>query len=367
MHDPRDRERPHVVRREPPHVVCRNSADRRQSVFASARLDRAQVRPNKPLRGLKTLLSSGRWLRRRFVRRAAILGYHSIAEPTWDPFDLCVSPSNLAKHLQLIRERFTPVPLADLVAGLRDGSLPEGAVAVTFDDGYRDNLTVARPLLERYEIPATVFVVSRSVGARLWWDELAAMLDPSRPLPSTLRFSIAGREHEVTVDQADPVRARKQVATAIGQLIMRRSPMHIEEALRSLAATVSEPHPAAERSVLDADELLELDESGLIEVGSHTANHLFLAVLPIEEQRAEVFNSKVDLEAWLGRPVRSLSYPNGSSTGQTRRIVREAGFTCACGSRPDIVWRGSDCFDLARLWPPNEDGKSFADFIGRFL
>lgn len=332
--------------------------------------DRQDLHPSlrgRRIPGSRTLRSSGRWIRSRFVRRAAILGYHRVAEPTWDPFRIAIRPSNFAAHLRLIRERFVPMRLADVVTGLRDGSLPEGAVAVTFDDGYLDTLTEARPLLERYEIPATVFVISGPLGREVWWDALARMLDPSRDLPPTLRLAVGQRESTVAVDQSHSIPARRQLAIAISEMIMRRSPAEIEEALRSLAVALGESSSVAAPSLVDDEKLLELAASELIEIGCHTVNHPFLAGLSLAEQRFEVFSSKADLEAKLGRPVRTFSYPNGSRDERTMRLVREAGFDCACGSRADIVWRGTNRFDLSRLWAQDSDGETFAGWIKHFL
>ena len=103
-----------------------------------------------------------------------MLMYHRVASLESDRWGLAVQPERFAGHMQLLRERFNPISLPDLLAALRGGGVPRRSVAVTFDDGYRDNLTVAKPLLERYGVPGTVFVVSGYVGSKrdFWWDEL---------------------------------------------------------------------------------------------------------------------------------------------------------------------------------------------------
>ena len=193
------------------------------------------------------------------------------------------------------------------------------------------------------------------------------MLDPSNSLPSTLRFTIDGREQAVPVEQGAADRSRRQAVSAVSQLIMRRSAAQIEEALRSLADALGQPRVVAEPSLVSGDELLRLAGGGLIDIGSHTSQHPFLADLSFGEQRDEVFGGKADLEALLGQPLRSFSYPNGSCSATTRAIVQEAGFACACGSKPDIVWRGSDPFELPRLWQANRNGEAFSRWMRRFL
>ena len=92
-----------------------------------------------------------------FADRAIILLYHRIAECRPDPHLLCVSPKHFAAHLEIIQRWGTPLALRDLTAGLRAGRIPARSVALTFDDGYADNLTQALPLLERAHMPATIY------------------------------------------------------------------------------------------------------------------------------------------------------------------------------------------------------------------
>ena len=87
--------------------------------------------------------------------------------------------------------------LSRLAQELGEGTLKPGAVAVTFADGYANNLYEAKPLLEHHEVPATVFVTSDMVGhdREFWWDKLEAMLLAPRKLPQTLRLEIEGETH----------------------------------------------------------------------------------------------------------------------------------------------------------------------------
>ena len=140
-----------------------------------------------------------RWLRP-VARKAeaAILMYHRIGDPGCDPWGLAVRPERFAEHLNVLRRNARPIGLRRLAKELGEGTLKPGAVAVTFDDGYANNLYEAKPLLERHEVPATVFVTSGMVGREreFWWDELEAILLASRELPQTLRLEIEGQTHE---------------------------------------------------------------------------------------------------------------------------------------------------------------------------
>ena len=113
-----------------------------------------------------------------------ILCYHRVAEGVEDPFYLCVRPDNFAAHLEEISRAREPSTLADVSVPSR-----RPRVVVTFDDGYRDNLTNALPIAESKGVPITVFVTSGILGNHhgLWWDRLGTLL---RSRPPHVRRSI---------------------------------------------------------------------------------------------------------------------------------------------------------------------------------
>src|SRR6516225_11294141 len=121
-----------------------------------------------------------RRLHQRFRRRGgpAILMYHRIATPDVDPWGLSVSPERFAAHVETLRARRTILSMDAFVARLRSRDLPHDAVALTFDDGYSDNLCQAKPILEAADVPATVFLTTGRIGTgrEFWWDELARMV-----------------------------------------------------------------------------------------------------------------------------------------------------------------------------------------------
>jgi peptidoglycan/xylan/chitin deacetylase (PgdA/CDA1 family) len=110
-----------------------------------------------------------------------ILIYHRVAEANVDPWAINVSPAHFVQQLQVLNTIANPVSLRDLSSAKSDRELPPRPVCVTFDDGYADNLYAAKPALEAYRVPATVYVTTGYLGVpeNLWWDELAKLiLDP---------------------------------------------------------------------------------------------------------------------------------------------------------------------------------------------
>ena len=138
------------------------------------------------------------WRSRNQYGRALILLYHRVTEVPSDPWALSVTPDHFAGHLEILREYTRPISLQQLSQGLREGDLPDCSVVVTFDDGYADNLLNAKPLLERYDVPATVFLATGLVEhwREPWWDELEQLLLQPGTLPEELRLSVNGSAYK---------------------------------------------------------------------------------------------------------------------------------------------------------------------------
>jgi peptidoglycan/xylan/chitin deacetylase (PgdA/CDA1 family) len=284
-----------------------------------------------------------------------VLGYHRVADDGWDPYSLSISPANFAGHLAGIRELANPVGLSELASGLKRGSLPRRAV-----------VDAAKPLLQENEVPATVFVVADCLGQEFWWDEMARLLAAGTHVPGMLRLDT---EHGWTVvedggSHEDPDRLLVRLHRLVARMPGEERRGLIDE-LRSIVGTPANAVPAARG--MDEGELRRLADGPWIDVGSHTRTHPILSALPQHEQWQEIEGSREKLESLLGRPVTCFSYPNGSHSEVTRRLVAEAGFSCGCCSGADVVLPDSDRFALPRFWPPNCSGSAFAGWLGRWL
>ena len=310
---------------------------------------------------------ASRWLRSRWAPQVLILHYHRVADMPSDPYDMCVAPRHFAEQLEIARRCGTPLSLRQIVQALRDGGLPRRAVAITFDDGYEDNLCNAKPLLERYNLSATVFVVSGFVGSEreFWWDELENLVLQSGELPGTLRVRIGPSAYVWELTAPD---SRRIVFDALYWLL-RPLPAgdqgRVLDALWVWAGRSPQRRPT--HHILTREQVVGLAEGGLVEVGAHTVTHPLLAAMPPEAQRAEVCESRSALQAILGQPVTSFSYPHGSWSVETVAALRDAGFACACSSRYDTVWPGADPLQLPRFEVKNWDGAVFERRVREWL
>jgi len=314
--------------------------------------------------GMKTGKISFRWLRAQVYGGALILGYHRISSSPGTLDALCVSPENFAEHLHELQKRTHPIRLSELVQHLKDGFLPEKSVAVTFDDGYADNLYTAKPLLEKYEIPATVFICTGFMGKEFWWDELERLVICSQTDLRTLQLQVGGKQFEWHVTsvslEAEQPTLRHEFCRALYQFLLSLDVKDQNFAMGLIRRWSDVPSPRISTPrAMSEDELLRLVDDGLIELGAHTSHHPMLPQLSCERQKEEIESSKKDLETLLSKKIAGFSYPNGRATVEAKQLVRELDFTYACTSLHDVVRPGSDVYELTRFWQKDVDGDQF--------
>ncbi len=289
-----------------------------------------------------------------------ILMYHRIAQDTLDPWQLCVSPANFAAQMQVIRRRRQPMRLTELTQQLGQGQCPRGAVVITFDDGYRDNLHSALPVLEAHDVPATLFCTAGYVGREdpFWWDRLATLLLRPERLPPTLSLDVNGQHwrHEWGSDASQRLAFYREVWGWLRPLADADRALALTAIAEWSAATGLAEAPIA----LSHQQLRTLAASPLIEIGAHSVTHAALPALPPDEQRREIAQSKAQLEAMIDRPVLNFAYPFGDQSPETAALVRDAGFHSSCTTERGAVRAGTDLFQLPRIAVADCDGETFA-------
>jgi peptidoglycan/xylan/chitin deacetylase (PgdA/CDA1 family) len=190
-------------------------------------------------------------------------------------------------------------------------------VLITFDDGYHTVFTLGRPILERYAIPAVVFVCSEPVEQRrlLWYDAVARMRGEAEV--ERLKGLSYNEWQGLCADWYQPV------------------------------------HYTDPNAPLTTTEVQALANTPGIEVGSHTAAHPILARAGREQQREQIFRNKACLEEWTSRPVTAFAYPNGRPgedyTAETVRLVKESGFEMAFTTRNGFATPGEDPLERSRF------------------
>lgn len=219
------------------------------------------------------------------------------------------------EQIAALARHWRPVSLAEVAAARRDRRpLPPRAVHISFDDGFRNNL-VAAEILDRHRVPWTLFVVTDAVLGDFvpWYVRLANAISVS--------LHVRRRDGSIA-DLTDRQGKRAFAAEAKAELMS--APAHATEdvlaeilALPGMGVPDDNPWP-----FMNADELRQLQSSGLVELGNHSARHVNLTRCTPAQLDAEVDGSRVRLEAALGRPVRFFSYPDGRHNAAVRTAVQ---------------------------------------------
>lgn len=334
--------------------------------------------------GLWRLKRAVRAVRSHAIPHALILYYHRVADDLPDPEWLCVPPKTFREHMEIVARHYRPVRLGELVTQLREGRVARHSVAITFDDGYLDNMEQAKPILSQVGVPATVFVATGYMAGmrQYWWDELAFYLLECRSLPRHVRLRVNG--HECVWDcgdggDPDPRASRWNVLcqhdptprhTAYRALAARLRGLAFEDRENALAALarlcgMERPWRAARRCCT-AEEVRALGAGGPVDIGAHGCHHTLLASMNAAGQEAEIRESKTVLEEVLGHPVGLFAYPYGSRddyTTLTCAIVKRLGFQAACTTMPGWVRGRTDPYALPRFHMPALDGDPFLNYL----
>jgi peptidoglycan/xylan/chitin deacetylase (PgdA/CDA1 family) len=295
--------------------------------------------------------------------------YHRIADEPIDPWDLAVPPARFEEHVHVLRRTRRPFRLTEFVQGLLAGTLPPDAVALTFDDGYVDNLLAAKPRLASAEVPATVFLATGFLNRRepFWWDELTRFILLEDGSPS---FDIVVNRKKMHIDLDELPLSHSEISRPALPSVKRRAAlMMIWRSLRSLDDEERKVVMRSLRSKFSASnhqcramtsaEVQAIAADGLVTIGAHTVTHPVLPELGTVACRREIVDSKLTCEALIGAPVTSFAYPYGDFNAGAREEVRNAGFTLACSTRHGPATTTSDVFALPRIYVRNCDGDAF--------
>lgn len=295
--------------------------------------------------------------------------YHRIADVPIDHWGLAVSPANFEEQLHVMRRTRYPLPLTEFVRSLNAGTLPRNAVAVTFDDGYVDNLLVGKSLLAAAGVSATVFLATGYIDREegFWWDELERLILLG-DWPGNCSFELVIREKscifEIDREISKHVDSAGERRAAVLSMLWNALRRVDEKERRSNMTTLrtifgSDGHRPSVSRAMTGDEVRRLIADDLVTIGAHTVTHPVLAGLETAACHREIIESKRACEALTGAPIAAFAYPYGDFDAQAREAVKSAGFSFACSTQRGPVTDASDVFALPRIQVPNVNGDGF--------
>jgi len=299
----------------------------------------------------------------RCAARGAVLMYHRIATLPTDERHLCLAPELFRRQMAHLRRYFHPMPLEDMARAVRDGTLPDRAVAVTLDDGYLDALTAASPILTELSIPATFFINTFELGVEneFWGDRLERIFFQEPVLPGQIDLEFAGRPVKMRTDTAEERHAAWRMVADLVYPLPHEQRMQLVHEVSEWSRVTLAPRQTHRRLV--GTELVALARREGHSIGAHTTHHLQLTAHSAAVQRWEMADNKVHLERLLGQPVVTLAYPYGVHDDVTIDAARAVPFVSAVTVKPGLVRCGADLLTLPRLEVPLADVEIFESFL----
>jgi peptidoglycan/xylan/chitin deacetylase (PgdA/CDA1 family)/CelD/BcsL family acetyltransferase involved in cellulose biosynthesis len=330
----------------------------------SARSALAAVYASTPLRRL------GKWVADHYQRGAHALSiesrnapccqvflYHRVNDDG-DPYLPSLPVQEFRRQMQYIAKNFNVVTLDDIAAGRTGNVRSKYSVAITFDDGYRDNFTSAFPILKELGIPATIYLATGYIGTgRIpWYDEIC------------LAFKLSVRSR-LQLDRTDapsgPMESQAQRLALLDRALDWLRSLEDEERRRAIPGLLNAlGAPAAlmlPNYMLGWDEIKQMKAHN-IEFGAHTVSHPVLSRTSGRQLQEEISVSKKTIEQKLKAEVRHFAYPFGRPEhcgGEARRWIEQCGFKTAITTEYGFNSPGDDLFALKRFTPWGHDQASF--------
>lgn len=307
---------------------------------------------NTPLGSLSRQLAAQAWRRSGPLASSlsspacTILRYHRVNDNR-DPFFKALPVSQFKIQMQYLARHFQFLSL-DEVASPRPPSCDNRpCVAVTLDDGYRDNFIHAFPILREMGIPATIFVTTGYLDTdQLPWYDQVRLAFKLTSQPRISLQSVGGPSASLDTEE-QRVRAMEFTLSWLRNISDANRLLYLPELFRNLRITGQLILPA---TTLGWNEIRQMNKSG-IQFGAHTVTHPVLGTLPVSRLQEEILGSKTMLEDRLQVPVRHFAYPFGKPAdlcGNAKQVVQAAGFRTAVTTIPGLNLPGQDLLELKR-------------------
>jgi peptidoglycan/xylan/chitin deacetylase (PgdA/CDA1 family) len=297
--------------------------------------------------GLETLYFSGmhHFMRPLLGGIGAILTLHHVRPPRGEAFQpnrlLEVTPLFLERLLRrLARSGLDVVSLDEMHRRFISGEFKRRFVCITFDDGYKDTLRWAYPLLVKYKLPFALYIPTSFPDrlGELWWVALEAVIAQN----NRIGMVINGKDQFF---ECGTVKEKRELYDAIYRYLRSlKTDDEVRKVVRDLAACHRVDMAAFCRELcMDWQEIIDLAADPLCTIGAHTVNHMMLKKVPNDlTVRAEMEMSRAVLEAALGKRPEHLAYPVGDPTSagpREFRIAAELGFKTAMTTRPGVLFK----------------------------
>lgn len=254
------------------------------------------------------------------------------------------------RQMELLKRSYDVIKVEDLID--RSEAKPQFSrksckpqAVITFDDGYKNNYSVALPILKAFGLPATVFICSGFINnpEMAWYDKVIYAIQRSE-----CNWIEVDKQFYTFKD-----RRRNRRWDMINALLTDLKARPTDERLRLVRAIEEDLRPAYDRNecfaFLSDRDIKEMHATGLITIGAHTANHEILTQLSEDEARGTILRSSHDLRNIIDHEVTVISYPNGNYNAMVLGLMRESSFKAAFTTKDDLYSREYDRYEIPRI------------------
>jgi len=250
------------------------------------------------------------------------------------------------KIIKAVSNVYNVISLDEAVKRMCTRTLPSRAACITFDDGYQDNLRNALPILNKYDVPATVFVATEFMHGGMMWNDV--VYECVRFFDGAISLETLGQKLIVPTATTEKLSLLSSFIPEI---------KHLDQAFRQeiVDELVSKTAFKMSPKMMSKCEVIQLSRSRGMAIGAHTRTHPILAMVGIDCARDEIKGSKEDLQALLGQEVTLFAYPNGKPgedyLPEHVAVVKEAGFKAAVSTVDSIACQTDSSYELPRYSP----------------
>jgi peptidoglycan/xylan/chitin deacetylase (PgdA/CDA1 family) len=306
----------------------------------------------------------------RFFQRnkVVILCLHGVMDEelpaSWVPLRSQYSRSSLDSALLLLKKYYQFVSLAEAIAMLNgERKLTPYSMVLTFDDGYLNNKRHALPILKKHGVPSVMYIACSHVEHRkpFWFDRLDYAIQHADMNAVNIQMNGMQIEFE-SGDVGSLKRSFKKLRDRA-----KHGDRDDSEMLAELDALSDRLERESGRRLADIfesddwscvmtwDHIAELANEPLVEIGSHTVNHIRLGKVQREVVMRELLESKATIENRTSIPCLHFCYPDGSTNSETSNCVAEAGYASAVTTRPGLNSVSCNPYRLNRIHLPESD------------
>ena len=245
------------------------------------------------------------------IKGARIIYYHEVDKNIFE------------KHIKYIRQNYDIISLDELLECIKnDKIIPDNSVIITFDDGYKSLYYNVYPIVKKYKIPITIYVVPDVVNKKIpfWWDVIDNIKKIDKNIPNVTQLKNMPNEEKEKI--VNSYRDEK-------------------------------PDLYAEHNSLDWNQINEMIESKLVSIQSHSSTHPILTQMSYDEVSVEIKKSKQNIQDKTGTEVVHFAYPSGKFVEEYIPLLEEHGYESAVILKPGIISRKTNPYLLARIFSGN--------------